>query len=190
VKPDVGQLFDEYAVRFRRGERPDLREYLGRAGPAAEELAALVDAFLQAVPPPDPDEASVARWRAAVAGEPPLLELRRQRRLRRADVVESLIRLLALDPAKREKVRARYHELETGQLDPDRVDARVWEALAATLKERVETVRAWAAPARPLSADPVVFARLADADEPPPAAPPAREEEPDEIDRLFGRTDA
>ena len=41
------QLFDEYVASFARGERPDLRDYLARAGDQREELAKLVDIWLQ-----------------------------------------------------------------------------------------------------------------------------------------------
>ncbi len=55
---DVMVLFDEYAARFARGERPDPREYLRRAGEGAEELASLIDAAealrLTAAAPPRP----------------------------------------------------------------------------------------------------------------------------------------
>lgn len=188
MSEDVMELLDDYVVRFRRGERPDLREYLERAGPAADELGDLVERFLQAVPAPPADEASVARWRAVVE-EPPLLELRKRQGLHRAEVVDGLMRLLALDPAKRDKVKRCYHELETGQIEPDRVDARVWQALAETLKQQVETLRAWAGPPISFRASQPVFARVVHADASRLELAKPDPEEPDEIDRLFGRTD-
>lgn len=182
----VEQLFDEYAVRFRRGERPDLREYLRRAGDGADELAALVDVFLQAAPAPEPDEEALARARALVEGEPALLAARNRRGITRAQVVDALIERLGLDEAKRDQVRRRYHELETGQLEPKRVDARIWEALAPVLETAVADLRSWrpSLPPAPSAAsayyraeaEAQVAARLRE-------RPP---EEPDEIDRLFG----
>src|SRR6266511_5839181 len=120
VAEAIAELFDELARRFGAGERPDVTEYLGRAGEEADELAALLDAFLQAAPTLPPAEETVAMMEAWTAGEPPLLALRVRRGLRRAQVVDALVRLLGLDPAKREKVAAYYHRLETGLLDPRR----------------------------------------------------------------------
>src|ERR687895_755334 len=108
---DVATLFDDYAARFARGERPDARA-----------------------------RAAAAAW---VEGEPPLLALRTRRGLRREEVVDALVRALGLDVAKREKVKQRYHELETGQLDARRVDDRVWDALSGALRAPVEALRAW-----------------------------------------------
>jgi hypothetical protein len=71
----VAIRFDDFA----RGERPDTREYLARAGEGADELAAMMDRFLQAaqVPAAGEDErALVAAW---IEGEPPVLELRNRR---------------------------------------------------------------------------------------------------------------
>src|SRR6266550_1659482 len=71
---DVFTLFDDYAARFARGEAPDLRGYLTRAGEGAGELGRLVDAFLARASPPEPDEARHAagrgRRRARAAARP------------------------------------------------------------------------------------------------------------------------
>ena len=75
----VTELLDEFIVRYRRGEDPNLRDYLARAGDRADELGLLVEGVLRAVPPPEPSEESVALARAWVAGQPPLLELRVER---------------------------------------------------------------------------------------------------------------
>ena len=185
---DVPRLFDDYAERFLRGERPDAREYLESAGEARDELAALIDRFLARVPAPEPDEDARALAEAWVAGQPPLVELRARRGLRREEVVDALMDRLALDKQKREKVKRYYHRLEGGLLDSSRVDRRVFEVLAETLKAQVGDLLAWRP--RPLAFEPQ-FLR---AEEPvwsaPAASPPEqRSEAPDEydeIDRLFG----
>ena len=56
------QLLDEFAVRYRRGESPDLRDYLARAGDEADAFARLADALLQSVPVPPPSEEKYADW--------------------------------------------------------------------------------------------------------------------------------
>jgi hypothetical protein len=183
---DALSLFDEFAARWARGERPDAREYLRRAGDDADELAPLLERFAAASPPPGPSEEMVELIRAWRGGEPPLLELRRRRGLKRAAVVDALVSELGLDPAKREKVAGYYHELESGLLDPGRVDRSVFRALAGTLSARMENLLAWEPPVQHEG----VYYRRSDvtsvaAGDAAPAAAPSPEP-PDEIDRLFG----
>ena len=206
---DVHALFDDYAARFARGERPDARAYLARAGAGAGELGRLIDGYLARAPAPPPSEDAVALARAWVQGQPPLQELRVRRGLERADVVTRLIELLGLDMAKRDKVAWYYGDLESGLLEPRRVDQRVWAALAETLRARVEDLLAWrprpapplAAPAShpaeptaavpapaaapPVAAPPVVAPPVAA----PPAAAPPMAAPADDVDNLFGSPD-
>ncbi|MBA3366169.1 MAG: hypothetical protein H0U03_10365 [Actinobacteria bacterium] len=185
----VSALFDDYAERFVRGERPDPRAYFERAGEGADELGTLIDRFLERVPPPAASDDAITLAEAWVAGHSPLVGLRAARGLRRGEVVDHLIAALGLDRGKREKVGGYYHELENGLLDVARVDSRVWEALAEKLKARVGDLLAWRP--RPLAAEGVY---LRSASEAMPAATaslslPAKvsgaPEEFDEIDRLF-----
>src|SRR6187200_2692103 len=100
---DVLRLFDEYAIQHRRGQEPDLRQYLARAGADAETFGNLVEAFLAgAEPPPAPAE-RVEAMRAWIRGEPPVLELRKQRRLKRPELVARLTALLGLKPDREAK---------------------------------------------------------------------------------------
>ena len=149
---DVRELFDEYATRYARGEQPEAAEYLERAGPAADELAGLIDGYLQRAPAPAAPDETVAMMRAWVAGEAPLVALRASRGLKRDQVVDALIERLGLDRGKRAKVEGYYHELENGLLDPAGVDRSVWSALAETLKTRVSDLVAWRP--RPFAAEP------------------------------------
>jgi hypothetical protein len=180
----LDMLFDEWAQRYRRGEGPDLREYLDRAGPERDAFAGLVDRFLQAAPAPEPAADRVALARAWTEGQPPLLQLRVERGVRRDEVVDALVAGLGLDPSRRERVKERLHELETGQLEPRRVDRRVLETIAATLSARVADLLAW----RPLPAPPqTAYFRASEAISASiPSAPAADRGEADEIDELFG----
>jgi hypothetical protein len=179
---DVFTLFDDYAARFARGEAPDVRAYLSRAGEGAGELSKLVDAFLARASPPEPDEDRVALARAWAEGQPPLLELRTRRGLRRDAVVDALIRLLGLDPAKRARVKRYYHELESGLLEPRGVDQRVWEVLAETLRAQVADLVAWRTrPAEPVA----VYLRAAEPSSVTGVPPADTDVVEDEIDRLF-----
>ena len=182
---DVTRLFDDYAARFARGERPDVRVYLAHAGDGAEELGRLIDGYLSRAPAPPPDEDAVALAAAWVAGEPPLRQLRARRNLEPDAVVDGLVRALGLDPKKREKVKRYYHQLESGLLEPRRVDRRVFAALAESIRARVEDLVSW----RPRPLPPALYHAPAAAAAMQAPGEPARyeaEPEPDEIDRLFG----
>ena len=178
------QLFEEYVGRFAAGERPDLREYLARAGDGRDELAGLVARFLQWAEAPEPDEDAVAVAQAWIEGEAPLVALRVRRGLRREEVVDGGDEALPAWAELREKVARRYHELETGQLDASRADPALLEELASVLRARVADLLAWKP--RPLAteaafyreAEPVAMPSTFAAAPPPPS-------EPDEVDRLF-----
>jgi hypothetical protein len=178
-------LFDEYAVCWARGEAPDAREYLARAGPASGELAELLDRFLASVPPGEPDEGLVASFAAWAAGEPPLLELRVRRGVRRDEIVEAIVGRFRLPQAKRAKVGRYVHRLETGLLDSRRVDPGVLEAWGDVLRARVEELLAWRPPpAAPQAARSYMrSSSIADASLDFAASAPA--EEWDEVDELF-----
>jgi hypothetical protein len=174
------RLFDDYAVRWARGERPDAREYLDRAGAERAALVELIDEHLRWAPPPEPDPdlvAEIAAWRA---GEPPLLELRRRRGRTRAAVVDALMAALGLDPSRRERVQDNYHLLETGRLRLGRVDGRVLAAVAGALGVSVRDLPAWPAPRPGFEA--AMLRVMTEAPVPDEPAP----REPDEVDRLFG----
>jgi hypothetical protein len=184
---DEFSLFDDYAARFARGERPEARAYLKRAGAGADDLAQLIDGYLARATPPPPSADAVLLTAAALYGRSPLLEARERRGLSRADVVDALIAALGLDRTKSAKVLRYYEELESAVRDPNRVDRRVFEALAETLRATASDLVGRGA-RRPPEGLGYLWAATA---MPPPAAaaaaPLARTEPPDEIDRLFGR---
>jgi hypothetical protein len=76
VPEQIAQLFAEYADAHARGERPRAEEYLARAGGQADELADLLERFLQATPARGPDAETIALTEAWVTGQPPLVGLR------------------------------------------------------------------------------------------------------------------
>ena len=129
----VSRLFEDYTARFARGEHPDPTAYLERAGAKANELRELIDGFLRTTPPPDPTPEMVGVMAAWIRGESPILELRRRKGTKPAEVVDVLISELGIDESKRRKVARYYHRLEGGLLDLARVDGRVFAALAKAL---------------------------------------------------------
>jgi hypothetical protein len=182
VAERVEELFGEYAGAYARGERPQAREFLARAGEQVDELASLIDAFLARAPTPTLDEQAVELFEAWQAGESPLLRLRTAQGVKRDAVVAALVEALDLDTKKKEKVKRYYHELESGLLEPERVDRRVFEVLARTLGARVADLVAWRP--RPFEFPAKVFARVSPGGA--SMAPiEARPEPEDEIDRLF-----
>ncbi|GEM_PF-1248269 len=178
----VSALFREFRARWLAGDWPDAAEYLARAGEEADDLALMLELLLaQPVPEPAPEEAR-AYVEALTRGESPLLELRRRRGLRRQAVEEFLVERFRIDPARRPKLKQRYHELESGLLAPERLSARLLEGLSELFGARVRDLVTWRAPE--LGAEPAYFRAPAT----PPlegAASPLRAEAEDEVDRLF-----
>ena len=178
----VNQLFDEWAASYGRGENPDPLTYLERAGMHADELSELMDGFLRLAPRSQPAEETLLLARAWISGASPLVELRASRGVRREEVVEAVMSEFELAPERRAKVKRRYHELESGLLDPAGLDLRLADLLARTLRSTREALLAWRP--RRLTADPayrVSESRYAlDA---LPLSEPA--ESPDEVDDLF-----
>jgi hypothetical protein len=198
-EPLVETLFDDFARRYRRGEQPDVRDYLARAGTESEDLARMLDVFLQAAPAREPTEEDLVLMQARLEQEPPLLLLRQRRKLKRGAVVDALVAALGLDPAKREKVDGYYHRLETGLLDPKPVSSRVWDALTEFMAANVRAL-AGLRPPRPAAAahyrradwalelhehigPPLDYATMEPVDGDAIAEPSV--DQPDEIDRLF-----
>jgi hypothetical protein len=172
-------VFRDYRARFERGEHPDPRPYVEAAGGDAERLRALIDDFLVRARPPEPSPELVAAFEAWLAGESPLLELRRARGTSRESVVETLGDALGVDPSLRGKLYEYYVRMETGLLDLARIDRRVFAALVDALGPRAAELplgRARTAPR--LAAAPAVRGDLAWADLP-------RDWERDEVDELF-----
>ncbi len=127
----------EVEPRLRHGRHQDAGPYLERAGDGADELRELLDRFLRSAPAPPADAALVAMFGAWLQGEPPLLELRRGKGVKSAEVVDVLMQELAIAEPKRTKVARYYQRLESGLLDTARVDGRVFAALAKALGTRV-----------------------------------------------------
>ena len=130
-------LFEDYAARVARGEEPDARDYLDRAGTDEPKLAALIEEYLLTMPAVEPSDEQVAALEAWLEGEGPLLGVRRQRGLKRADVVGMLVDVLGLERRQKEKVGEYYHELESGLLDTERVDRRIFDAFLAEVEEKL-----------------------------------------------------
>jgi hypothetical protein len=175
------ELFAEFADAYARGERPDARVFLDRAGSEEEQLARLIELFLQGVPAPPARPQDAALLAAWLGAEPPLLELRRRQGLRVDEVVDRLGAALGIDARRQPRLKWQYQRLEGGTLDPAGVAARVWQALAEIFAEPVrDLARAWRAQPAPRAA--FLRAPLATSATTVPASGPDPDEE---IDALF-----
>jgi hypothetical protein len=198
VNAGVELLFDEFAARHARGEHPDAREYLERAGERRDELARLLDGFLAAAPVQPPGDETLALFASllpeTLLGEtatPPLLAERVRRGWRRDEIVDWILELFGIGEEKQEKVARYWHELETGLLPASSVSARLRAALSERFGEALQAAGAWKPPEldadaafrRTQAASPQILARMS---MPAPAAPEAPAvPERDEVDELF-----
>jgi hypothetical protein len=179
------ELFDEYAVRYARGEQPDPVSYLERAGDESTALAQMLDRFLQSAPAPAPDKAAVLLMQAWLAEEPPLRELRVERGLRVEDVVGELADQFDIDLVHRGKLRRYFQRLERGALDLGRVDPRVLETLATTLHTSAATLRSWATAPRNAQIATTPAYRSEREPSVTSGVPSAEDEDWNEVDELF-----
>jgi hypothetical protein len=183
TNPLVVQLFDEFVDAHLSGQRPDVREFLLRAGTVSQELGVLIDRFIEHAPIEEPDRETVIALTARLEHLTPLTAARRRLPLKVDDVVERLREMLGLDESSRARLRVAYQELEAEQLDPAGVHQRVWEALRSILgldprRLVMRETPEYAAPAYLRAAD---FQSAVAA----PAAPLAEHDQPDEVDFLF-----
>lgn len=171
ANPQVAQLFDAFVEAHVSGERPDVRDYLGRAGAAHEQLGLLIDRYLAIAPVAEPDAETIVAIDARLGGMTPLEAARRRVPLKLDELVERLRGALGLGEQARAKLALAYRELEADELDPWRVDDRVWEALRPILGVDPRRLRPREEPLMLLAGS---FDLSAAA-------------QPDEVDQLFGR---
>ena len=179
----VEQLLDEFVGRWARDEPLAVDEILVRAGPQADELAGLIDRFLERAPRREPTPDALAYVRAL--DDPPLLRARQAIGLKLDDLAAALASRLSLDERARPKVRRYYQQLELGQLDASGVAASVWDALTGLLGHDARRLAAFQ-PQAP-AAKAMFRVASADYDVPSVAYAPATKPEPelDEVDLLF-----
>lgn len=149
----VQELLSAYIAEHRREGHADPTPYLDKVrGCDQAELAALIDHFLVTTERRPFDASAFERFRSRPdvvqmsrrilddASET-LLELRRRAGVSKQDLGKQLARDLGVEGDAGE-VKARYHDLETGNVDPARVRTGVWESLAAAFGVTVASVRA------------------------------------------------
>lgn len=146
----VDDLYRKFVDEYRGRGDADPRPYLGElTGVERAELSLRIDRFLSEAPAPDFDPEAFARFRAdpgrramvaRVLDPETLLSLRETSNLTKAETARALAG--RLDLRDRElAVKARYHDLEVGNVDPSRVRPRVWAALSAVLRAPADRIR-------------------------------------------------
>jgi hypothetical protein len=181
---NVAELFDEFVEAYVGTKNPDVRDYLGRAGAASDELGALIDRFLELAPVKEPDAETIVAMNVRLNHETALTAARIHRRLKVDDLVERLRVALGLSDSTRPQLRQAYQELEGDQLNLAGVHGSVWEALQGILGLDVRRLAGTAR--RPAFGAPL-YARPADFSPEPREARPvsAASGESDDVDRLF-----
>lgn len=193
----LGELMADAVRAVDDGDRDGLEAALDAAGADRDELVDMVEAALLVRGPRTPDPAAIE----ALAGSPAfavrawpdiLTDARHANGLQRSALVERLADALGVTGAEGiDRLRLRYHELETGLIDPRGVADSVADALGRLLggiEQALEATRA--VPAGP-SLPSVAFQRSGETDAlsmtaPPPLEEPATSAAEAEVDRLFG----
>lgn len=183
TSPRITHLFDEFVDAHVSRGRPDVRDFLHRAGSESHELGVLIDRYLEIAPIEEPDEETLIMLNARLEHLTPLTAARRRLPLKVDEVVDRLRDLLGLDEGSRGRLRRAYQELETEQLDPEGVNERVWDALRSILGVDPRRLVVRGTPTLAAQA----FLRAADfqAAEAASAAPALERRAPDEVDLLF-----
>jgi hypothetical protein len=193
----VDQLLHEYIAEREAGGEADPRDYLRRLeGADRRELQSRIDSYLDEAPEQPWDAAAFQRFvkdpRTDAALQridqalTDLAELRSRTRLQKPELAARLAGVLELTGRERQ-IELRYHQLETGQIDAERVKQPVWQALADLFGVTVEAVRRAAGPAQGPSGPAMTFARSARSAM--PAAPPAMASARQEIDEGSAEVD-
>ena len=146
----VDDLYRRYVSEYRAAGDADPRPYLDElAGVERAELSLRIDRFLQHASVAAFDAEAFARFRAdparqalvdRVLNPETLANIRAASGLTKADTASALAERLEL-AGHELAVKARYHDIETGNTDPARIRLRVWEALSAVLKAPSEKLR-------------------------------------------------
>jgi len=181
---ELDTLLDELARRHARGEPLDVEGTLLKAGDRADELAPLIEAFLERAPRRAPGAEALAYVQSL--DDPPMLRARVAKALRVDDVVDVILAACEIRPDARPMVRRYYQQLEGGVLDPSRVAASVWDAIIEALGRSRASLTAPGLGVTPSAAPMYRADRLFEPGETPTLSASMTEPEPpDDVDALF-----
>jgi hypothetical protein len=145
----VDELLRRYIAEHRASAHADPAPFLDQVTDTDRaELAVLIDRFLAEAPAGPFDAEAFARFRTdprqqsvveRILDDLTLKALRQDAQVTKERVGETLAGELGLRGHER-RVKARYHDMETGSVDPARVRRRVWEALGRALGTSIDSV--------------------------------------------------
>jgi hypothetical protein len=202
---EIDRLHTQYIERYLMGGDTDPSDLLAELeGEQREELAELIDAFLVDAPARPWNETGFEGSGAEKAVDVLVAQgtlwpfvlpgLRERLQIKRKELAKQLAEALGHSD-QREKVERYYHQMETGQLDPEGVTDPALEALGRILGRNAETLRQMGKGLGPPTSEvkALAYTRLTvgDTDAAPGMAstPQPPEEGWDEVDELFrGRT--
>jgi hypothetical protein len=135
----LGNLLAETLAAFDEGRSADVDRLLDSAGDDRLELVEMVELSLTLRGPASPSNEAIEALAMTPAFDarswPEILtEARHAQGLKRPALVTALAQHLGISsPDGKERLRERYHEIETGQLDPRRISTVVVDALGDIL---------------------------------------------------------
>ena len=135
----LGNLLAETLVAFEEGRSADVDRLLDSAGDDRLELVEMIELSLTLRGPASPSAEAIEALAMTPAFDarswPEILtEARLTQGIKRPALVAALAQHLGISsPDGEERVRERYHEIETGQLDPLRISTAVVDALGDVL---------------------------------------------------------
>ncbi len=135
----LGNLLAETLLAFDQGRTADVDRLLDSAGNDRFELVEMVELSLTLRGPASPSSEAIEALAMTPAFDarswPEILtEARHAQGIKRPALVTALAERLGISsPDGEERVRERYHEIETGQLDPRRISTAVVDALGDVL---------------------------------------------------------
>jgi len=135
----LGNLLAETLLAFDQGRTADVDRLLDSAGDDRFELVEMVELSLTLRGPASPSSEAIEALAMTPAFDarswPEILtEARHAQGIKRPALVTALAERLGISsPDGEERVRERYHEIETGQLDPRRISTAVVDALGDVL---------------------------------------------------------
>jgi hypothetical protein len=146
----VEKLLHAFTAEFRAAGDADPRPYLREvSGTDRAELTALIDHFLATEPPSAFDPDAFATFRAdrervalvsRLLDDRTLTQFRQSAGLSKIEISARLAVELELG-GQENAVKAAYHEIETGQVEPERVRERIWTICARHFNATIEQLR-------------------------------------------------
>lgn len=131
---NIEDLYERFRLAYVAGEHPDVAAFLEQAPPADRgSLGQKIREVILKEPAPEPSPETRQMVKAMLAGQAPLLELRKSKKLSREDVVAQLTKELSVAREKESRVEAYYHKLENGLLPLAGVKDKVFDAIARVM---------------------------------------------------------